>query len=232
MRLPDGRRDRLQHMHKMENVPHSFQIICTLPSFFPCLTPLSPRLFSRSLVLTFARITYHCEMLSRKRRRNPPLTCLISPAGQLILLTPSFPSPLSFEKNLQKNKAKKKNWMWRELWVKLSWCTNLITRGGSDVTAPSGCAVLWLYWTALSGRIALSLFILLEIETIWHCLVIVTLTITLLKQLTTFSFGKKIVQTCMPSWTLFCCCTKYLCEGSAWNGLSTVKPVLFSGEDK
>lgn len=30
------------------------------PRFFPCLTPLSPRQFSRSLVLTFARITYHC----------------------------------------------------------------------------------------------------------------------------------------------------------------------------
>lgn len=128
--------------------------------------------------------------------RNPPLTCLISPAGQLILLTPSFPSPLSFEKNKTKHKQNKlkKNPECQEScgW---NWCTNLITRGGSDVTAPSGCAVLQLYWAALNRRIAFYLLILLELETNWHCLVIMMLMITLLMQLTQFSFGNKIVRT-------------------------------------
>lgn len=143
--LPDGSQDRLQYMHKMENVPHSFQIMCTLPWFFPCLTPLSPRQFSWSLVLTFARITYHCWMLSRKRRRNPPLTCLISPAGQLILLAPSFLSPHSLrkEKKNQQNKTKQKNWMWRELSLRecRKWCHSVIWV----------CAFLSLVYFTLSG---------------------------------------------------------------------------------
>lgn len=45
VRLPVGRQDRLQCVHKMENMPHSFQIMLG-PRSFPPRTPFSPPQFS------------------------------------------------------------------------------------------------------------------------------------------------------------------------------------------